>query len=101
MRNYESNGEKLVTVRQEMTGVLEALSHLNNKTLSPLRLREWSAQKMVIVSKIVYYFVIIFLFFFYLYESYLYYIAPDIPANKLPSFITFQLLLLVNAGPLL
>lgn len=47
IRNYESNGEKLLTVRQEMTGVLETLSQLNSQTLSPLRLQEWSAKKLV------------------------------------------------------
>ncbi|XP_067943129.1 nesprin-1-like [Watersipora subatra] len=45
LRGYESNGEKLETVMQEMKGVLETLSQLNSQTLSPLQLREWSASK--------------------------------------------------------
>ena len=37
----------MTTVCQEMAGVLQTLSKLNTKTLSPLQLRDWSAQKTV------------------------------------------------------
>jgi len=49
MRSYESNGVKLVSIHQEITGVLETLSKLNTNSLSPLRLKEWSVQKMVCI----------------------------------------------------
>ena len=50
MRSYEGNEEKLEKLRSEMENALDALQQLNSKPISPLKLRAWSAQKMVCVT---------------------------------------------------